>query len=65
MPWWFIPVFAGGGGGGAAGAGTAGGGIALGKILFWGSAVVAGVALGSAIRIADDWLDRPAVAGRR
>lgn len=60
MPWWFIPIFAGGGGGGAAGAGTAGGGIALGKILFWGSAVVAGVALGSAIRIADDWLDRPA-----
>ena len=59
MPWWFIPVFA-GGGGGAAGAGTAGGGFALGKILFWGSAVVAGVALGSAIRIADDWLDQPA-----
>lgn len=60
MPWWFIPVVVGGGGGGGAAAGTAGGGITLGSVLFWGSAVVAGVAVGVAINIADDWLEKPA-----
>lgn len=55
MPWWFVPVFAGGGGGTA----TAGSGISLGTIFFFGSAVVAGIAIGSVIDISDDWLDTP------
>ncbi len=59
MPWWFLPALAGAGGGGG-GAAATGGGITLGSILFWGSAVVAGVAVGTAINLADDWLDTPA-----
>lgn len=59
MAWWFVPLLVGGGGGGGGGAAATGGGISLGTILFYGSAVVAGVAVGTAINIADDWLDTP------
>lgn len=51
MAWWFIPALVGGGGGTAA---TTGGGLSLGTILFYGSAVAAGVAVGYVTNIADD-----------
>lgn len=56
MPWWFIPVVAGGGGGGAA---ATGGGVSLGTLLFYGSAVVAGVAVGVFARTARFINSRP------
>lgn len=55
MAWFLLPLVV-GGGGTAAGTGS---GITLGSLLFWGSAVVAGIAVGTVVTIADDWLDTP------